>query len=90
MKRPPPSCRVLWEEAAARAGATEKMISRRLREALVSGDIPTARMMSASLRDVVVVIRQLEERALAFKEGQPWLNDIEMADIFSETTSSGA
>ena len=84
MVKPPVACRILWEEASARAGATEKMISRRLREALIQGDIPTARMMAGALKDIVVTIKHLEERAMNFYEGQSWLEGIPLRRIYSE------
>jgi len=84
MKKPPQACRILWMEAAARAGATEKMISRRLREALVTGDMPTARLMSGSLREIVMTIRALEEQAIRWRHDQKWLHDVPDNILYSE------
>lgn len=85
MKKPPTACRILWEEASARAGAVEKMISRRLRDALIQGDIPTARLMAGALKDIIATIKNLEEQAIRWRDGQPWLEDIELKTIYSET-----
>lgn len=85
MKEPPKPCRIEWCEASARAGMIEKMISRRLKEALIRGDIPTARMMASALKDIISTIRMIEPEAMRwFKDGQYWLEDVELETIFSE------
>ena len=84
MKKPPIACRILWEEASARAGATEKMISRRLREALVQGDIPTARLMAGALKDIINTIKILEEQAIRWRGDQAWLEGVPLKVIYSE------
>lgn len=84
MKNPPQACRILWSEAAGRASATEKMVSRRLREALVAGDMPTARLMAGALREIVMTIARLEEEAIRWNHGQKWLNDVPLKTIYSE------
>ena len=84
MKNPPRACRILWMEAAARAGATEKMVSRRLREALVAGDMTTARLMSGALREIVMTIRALEEQAIRWRHDQKWLHDVPDKILYSE------
>ena len=71
-------------EAAARAGATEKMVSRRLREALVAGDMTTARLMSGALREIVMTIRALEEQAIRWRHDQKWLHDVPDKILYSE------
>lgn len=84
MKKPPQACRILWMEASARAGATEKMISRRLQDALIAGDMPTARLMAGALREIVSTIRVLEEEAIRWKHNQTWLHDIPDKILYSE------
>ena len=84
MKKPPIACRILWEEASARAGATEKMVSRRLREALIQGDMPTARLMAGALKDIINTIKVLEEQAIRWRGDQDWLNDVPLKVIYSE------
>jgi hypothetical protein len=76
---------VEWCEASARAGAVEKMISRRLRESLIRGDLVTARMMASAHKDAVAVLKELEPEALKFyRDGQPWLEDVDLKTIYSE------
>jgi hypothetical protein len=60
------------------------MISRRLRESLIRGDLVTARMMASALKDVVQVLKALEPEALRFSKGQYWLDDTDLQDIYSE------
>lgn len=85
MKDPPQPCRVEWGEASARAGMIEKMIARRLKEALIRGDMPTARMMASAYKDIVATLKALEPEAMRFYEGgQHWLEDIELKTIYSE------
>jgi len=85
MKNPPKPCRVEWNDASARAGAMEKMIARRLREALIRGDIPTARMMASAYKDIITTLKALEVEAVRwYRDGQHWLEGIDLQTIYSE------
>lgn len=60
------------------------MISRRLREALVQGDIPTARLMAGALKDIINTIKILEEQAIRWRGDQGWLEGVPLKVIYSE------
>jgi len=85
MKDPPKPCRVEWGEASARAGMIEKMICRRLKEALLRGDMVTARMLASAYKDIIATLKSLEPEAMRFYgDGQHWLGDIDLKTIYSE------
>ena len=72
LTKPPTPARIDWEEASARAGATEKMISIRLRDALRSGDLVTARVMACAYRDVIGALRTLESESEKMASDRRW------------------
>lgn len=66
----------------------EKMIARRLREALIRGDIPTARMMASAYKDIITTLKALEVEAVRwYRDGQHWLEGIDLQTIYSEQNS---
>ncbi|NBT35461.1 MAG: hypothetical protein EBT03_07965 [Betaproteobacteria bacterium] len=50
-------------EAAARAGALERALHRRLQEALERGDLAAVKLLSASWKEVLTGLNKLEEAA---------------------------